>query len=276
MSEIPKVIDIRKAFKNGNSKFLRSLPGFAIRGIEKFIRQDEMNATIYRSRDKTGVPFINDVLKGWNVNISVRGSENIPAEGRFIFASNHPVGGIDALAFYSVISDHFPDVKSPTNDLLGQIPNLRPVMIGINVFGRNTREIVLKIEQLFESDAQIIIFPSGEVSRRKKGVISDPVWQKTFVTKAIQYKRDIIPVHISGRNSNLFYFIANFRKQLGIKMFIESALLPREMMNQRNSTVTLTAGKVIPWYKLTSGKSQIECAQRIKEMVYEIAGHPNF
>ncbi len=256
MSAVPKVIDIRKAFRNSDSRFFRSLPGFAIRLVEKLIRQDEMNATINRSRNKTGVPFINDVLEGWNVKVDVRGGSNIPPAGRFIFASNHPVGGMDALAFYSMVYSFFPDVKSPTNELLGQIPNLRPVMLGINVFGRNSREIVSEIEELFRSDTQILIFPSGEVSRRKNGVIADPVWQKTFVTKAIQYKRDIIPVHIGGRNSNLFYFVANLRKRLGIKMFIESALLPREMMNQRDSTVTLTVGKAIPWHSLTTGLSQ--------------------
>ncbi len=270
MSEVPKVINIRKAFRNSDSGFFRSLPGFAVRMVEKLIRQDEMNATIYRSNDKTGIPFINDVLKGWNVKVDVRGAGKIPARGRFIFASNHPVGGMDALAFYSMVFKFFPDVKSPTNELLGQIPNLRPVMLGINVFGKNSREVVSELEELFKSDTQILIFPSGEVSRRKKGVISDPVWQKTFVTKAVQYKRDIIPVYISGRNSNLFYFVANLRKRLGIKMFIESALLPREMMNQRNSTVTLTVGDPILWHTLTTVKSQSEWAQYIKEIVYEL------
>jgi putative hemolysin len=270
MSAVPKIIDIRKAFRNSDSGFFRSLPGFAIRLVERLIRQDDMNATINRSRNKTGVPFINDVLKGWNVKVDIRGGSNIPAGGRFIFASNHPVGGMDALAFYSMVYSYFPEVKSPTNELLGQIPNLRPVMLGINVFGRNSREIVSEIEELFRSDTQILIFPSGEVSRRKNGVIADPVWQKTFVTKAIQYKRDIIPVHIGGRNSNLFYFVASLRKRLGIKMFIESAMLPREMMNQRNSTVTLTIGKAIPWHSLTTGLSQTTWAQHIREIVYDL------
>lgn len=272
MSEIPKVINVRKALRNSNSRFFRSLPGFVIRLIEKLIRQDEMNATIFRSSDKTGVPFIKDVLKGWNVKVKVTGRENIPSKGRFIFASNHPVGGMDALALYSMIYDVFPDVKSPTNELLEQIPNLRSVMLGISVFGKNTREIVSKLDDLFRSDTQILIFPSGEVSRRRNGIISDPVWQKTFITKAVQYRRDIIPVHISGRNSNFFYLVASLRRYLGIKMFIESALLPSEMMKQRNSTVSLTVGKAIHWTTLTTEKSQPEWAQHIKEIVYELPG----
>lgn len=270
MEETEKIIDIRSAFRKSNSKFLRSIPGFVVSMIEKFICQDEMNATIYRSRDKEGIAFIKDVLEGWKVRVNIKGSENIPPSGRFIFACNHPVGGIDALAFYSMISDFFPDIISPTNELLNLIPNLRPVMLGINVFGKNTRETASKIDELFESDTQIMIFPSGEVSRRKKGVISDPVWQKTFITKAVRHRRDIIPIHISGRNSGLFYFVANLRKSLGIKMYIETILLPREMMKQRNSEVTIKAGQPVSFSMFTNEKTHHEWAGEIRNAVYKL------
>ncbi|NMC36739.1 MAG: glycerol acyltransferase [Bacteroidales bacterium] len=270
MEKIEKVIDIRSAFKKSNSKLLRSVPGFMVTILEKLICQDEMNATIHRSRDKEGIAFIKDVLEGWKVRVNIKGRENIPASGRFIFAGNHPVGGIDALAFYSMISDFFPDVMSPTNELLNLIPNMRPVMLGINVFGKNTRETASKIDGLFESDIQIMIFPSGEVSRKIKGVISDPVWQKTFITKAVKHRRDIIPVHITGRNSGLFYFVANLRKSLGIKMYIETILLPREMMKQRNSVVTVTVGQPISYRLFTNEKNHHGWAQEIRDAVYKM------
>jgi len=272
MSEAEKTIDIEKTFRSSKSPFLRSLPGFVIGMVERFIRQDEMNLSIYNSRHLKGVPFVNDVLEKWNVKVVIRGGENVPAAGRFIFAGNHPVGGIDALAFYSTIYRFFPDVVSPTNEMLNLIPNMRPVMLGINVFGRNTREKAAKIEELFQSDTQIMIFPAGEVSRKQKGIISDTVWQKTFITKAIQYKRDVIPVHISGRNSRLFYFVANLRKSLGIRTYIETAFLPREMMSQRNSTVTLTIGKPIRYDSFTEARSHSEWAGEVKRIVYSLPG----
>lgn len=270
MDEIEKVIDIEKEFRSSNSRFMRNLPGFAINCVRKLVREDEMNATIYRSRHLRGVPFIDDVLEGWKINIDISGEENLPKEGRFIFVANHPVGAMDALSFFSVIYRFYPDVISPSNEMLGAITNLRPLMIGLNVFGRNTKETARKLEELFKSDTQIMLFPSGEVSRRKKGIITDPVWQKTFITKAVQYKRDVIPVHISGRNSNLFYILANLRTSLGIKTFIESALLPREMMNQRNSTFTYKIGKPIPYQTFTNEKSHHEWAQHVKESVYSL------
>jgi putative hemolysin len=270
MDETVKVIDIEKEVRNSNSGLLKSLPHFVIKRIEKFIRQDEMNAAINRNRLKTGVPFLNDVLNDWNVKVKIRGEENIRS-GRFVFAANHPLGIIDAMAFFSLIYKFFPEIITPSNELLDRIPNLQSVLLGINVFGKNSRGTAEKLNELYESDNQVMMFPSGEVSRRKKGRISDPEWQKSFITKAVQFKRDIIPVHISGRNSNLFYTVANLRKFLGIKMYIETTMLPREMIKQCNSSVTLTIGRVIPYQSFTKEKSHWEWAQVVKETVNKLS-----
>lgn len=270
MDDAYKVIDVEKAIRSSESGLIKSLPGFIIRIIRRIIREDEMNATIFRNRHETGVPFVNSVLRDWNVKTEIKGSDNIPSSGRFIFVANHPVGGIDALCFLSLIHNFYQDVVFPSNELLNCIPQLRSLILGINVFGKNSKETILKLNKLFESDIQIMIFPAGEVSRRKNGIISDIVWQKTFITKAVQYKRDIIPVHISGRNTNFFYNLSNLRKFLRIKMYLETLLLPGEMFKQRNSTVTMSVGKVIPWQSFTDELSQTEWAQNVKRIVYEL------
>ena len=270
MEEFKKIIDIEKAIRNGKSRFLKSLPGFIIKLIIKIAGQDELNSVIYNNREKTGVPFTNGVLSDWNVKVEIKGAENIPSSGRFIFAANHPVGGMDALAIFNMIYRFFPDIVSPANELLYIIPNVRPLMLGLNVFGKNTKETALKFQEMFESDMQVMFFPGGEVSRRKRGIISDIVWQKSFISKAIKHRRDIIPVFINGRNSRLFYTIANLRKFLGIKMYIETLLLPREMLKQRNSTVTIYIGKSIPYQTFTDEMTHSEWAQSVKSIVYSL------
>jgi putative hemolysin len=272
MEAVEKTIDIEKAIRAGNNRILKSLPGFAVSLLKKLVREDEINATIYRSRHLEGVPFVVDVLHGWNVKIDVRGSELIPSSGRFVFAANHPVGGIDALAIYSVIYSKYSTVVSPANQLLNYIPNLRTLVLGLDLFGKTNRETAEKLDQLYASDTQIMIFPAGEVSRRKRGVISDITWQKSFITKAVAHKRDIIPVHISGRNSNLFYIIASLRKALGFKSYIETLLLPREMWNQRNSSVTVTVGNPISYNTFTNDRGAAEWARYVKEIVYALPG----
>jgi len=263
-------IDIEKAIRGSDNKFLRSLPRFVIRLMKKLVHEDEMNATILRSSHLQGVEFVKDVLEGWHVKVLIKGVENMPREGRYIFASNHPVRGIDALVFADTIGSYYPDIISPSNELLYYIPNIRSIIFGLNVFGKTSRERAIRLKELYDSDRQIFIFPAGEVSRRKKGKISDNAWQKSFITKAVGHNRDIVPVHISGRNSSLFYIVAHLRTFFGIKMFIETMLLPREMMKQRNSTVTLTVGKAIPWQTFTDGKSHYEWAQQVKSIVYSL------
>lgn len=270
MEEITKIVDIEKEIRNGNSRFLKYLPRFIISLMKRFIHQDEINATIHRNRHLMGVPFINNILGEWNMTIDAKGIENIPSSGRFVLVANHPVGAIDALTFFNVVYRFYPDIVSPSNELLCLIPNIRPLILGLNVFGKNTKETAVKLQKLFESDSQILIFPSGEVSRRKDGIIADPIWQKSFITKSIEYKRDIIPFHIGGRNSNLFYNVANLRNLFGIKMYIETFLLPKEMMKQRNSTVTITIGKVIPYQTFTSEYSPLEWAQKVRSIVYSL------
>lgn len=273
MEEAEKTIDLEKTIRNSNSSFLKKLPGFVVKILKRIVHQDDLNASIYRSRHLQGIPFINDILEGWNVDVISKGLENIPPAGRFIFVANHPVGGMDALSFFSSAGRVCPDIISPSNQILSIIPNIRELMVGLNVFGRQTKETAAKLHQLFESDSQILIFPAGEVSRKTKGIIADPVWQKTFISKAIEYKRDIMPAHISGRNSNLFYYVANLRKFLMIKMYIETMLLPREMMKLRGKPMTVTFGKPIPWQTFTNDKTHTEWAQKVKSIVYSLPGN---
>jgi putative hemolysin len=270
MEEITKTIDIEKAIKTGNSRFLKSLPKFIVRMIIKIAEEEAFNRVIFNNREKTGVPFINGLLHDLNVKVEIIGLENVPAAGRFIFVANHPVGGMDAMAIHNVVYKSFQSIVSPANELLKIIPNLRPLILGVNVFGKTNRETAKKLNELYESDTQIIMFAAGEVSRRTKGKISDIAWQKSFISKAIQHKRDIIPSFIGGKNSNLFYIVANLRKFLGIKLYVESLLLPREMMKQKNSTITIHVGKLIPYQTFTDELTHAEWAERVKEIVYSI------
>ncbi len=266
-----KTIDIEKVIRGSENKLLRSLPGFAIMMLRRLVREDEMNYAINRSSHLEGVPFVKNVLEGWNVKVIIKGRENLPSDSRIILAANHPVGGIDAMSFFGAIGDVYPDIISPANELLWHIPNMRPLIFGLNVFGKTSRETAVKLNELYNGPRPVFIFPAGEVSRRKKGVISDNPWQKSFISKAIEHKRDIIPVHISGRNSSLFYTVASLRTLLGIKMFIETILLPREMIKQGNSLVTITIGKPIEWESLDNEKSHNEWAELIRKEVYSLA-----
>ena len=115
------------------------------------------------------------------------------------------------------------------NDLLMFLPGLRPVCIGINKTGRQARDFPRMVEMGFQSDNHILMFPAGLNSRLIGGRIHDLPWKKTFVTKSVQYQRDVVPIYFSGRNSKRFYRIAKWQKIIGLKVNIAMLFLVDEM-----------------------------------------------
>ena len=103
-----------------------------------------------------------------------------------------------------------------------------------------------RIEEAYASESQILYFPAGLCSRKTRGVIKDLQWHKSFITKSIQHKRDIIPAYFSGRNSNFFYNLSNFRKFIGIKANIEMLYLADEMFRQKDKEISLVFGQENP------------------------------
>ena len=98
----------------------------------------------------------------------------------------------------------------------------------------------------------------------------DLEWKKSFVAKALKYKKDIVPAHIDGRNSNWFYNLSNWRRKLGIKANVEMFYLADEMFRQRNQTITIRFGETIPYESLDKSKTHQEWATEIRERVYAL------
>lgn len=277
----PDFIDVKSLFAAKNPRLLKIIPGFIFSIIKKIVHQDTINGFIYKHRDKFGLAFVSAMLREFGVKMEVMKSpgavidgydmpEIIPPHGRFIIASNHPLGGLDGLALLHVAGQSRPDVVFPVNDLLMFIPGLKPLFIPINKHGKNTENVEI-IHQTFASDKTILYFPAGLVSRKQKGGrILDLNWKKTFVTQARRYQRDIIPVYISGRNTNFFYNLANVRKML-TKANIEMMLLPDEMLRQKDKTIRLIFGDPIPWSTLDRSHTDAEWASIIKQKVYNLS-----
>ena len=209
------------------------------------------------------------ILEYLHVSYQVIGEANLPSpDGRYIFVSNHPLGGPDGIILISFLGTRYPELKFPVNDLLLNLKNLNNIFLPVNKHGAQAKDAVSALEDAYASDCQMIMFPAGLVSRKQQGIIQDLEWQKSFVSKAIQHRRDIVPIFIDGRNSNFFYNLANFRKKIGLKANIEMLYLPDETFKQRNRTFTLYIGQPIEWESLDKSKKPIEWAQEIKRKVY--------
>lgn len=266
-----KPVYIEQLFKSKNPGLARMIPGFIYSFLKRTIHQDDINEFISRYGNRQGLDFSDAILEYLNVSYQVVGEENLPSpEGRYIFASNHPLGGPDGIILISFLGTRYPHLKFPVNDLLLNLKNLNNIFLPVNKHGAMDKKAVMAIEDAYASNCQMIMFPAGMVSRKQHGIIQDLEWQKSFITKAIQHKRDIVPIYIDGKNSNFFYNLANFRKLIGIKANLEMLYLPDETFKNRNQTFTIYIGKTISWQTLDKSKKPAEWAEEIKKIVYRL------
>lgn len=252
----------------------RWIPPFLITGVEKLIRQKELNEILRATLPSEGSEFSRRVLQYLDIKLKVEGLERLKEGERYMFASNHPLGGLDGMALITVLGGKYGDEKMKflVNDMLMNVEPLKNIFLPINKFGKQGRENTLKINESLQSDMQIFQFPAGLCSRlHDNGEISDLDWQKSFVAKAIEYKRDIVPVYFEGRNSKRFYKTARLRKKLGIKFNIEQILLPSELCKSRGNSYRIIFGDPISWETLAaSGKSHKDLASEIKSKSYSL------
>lgn len=141
---------------------------------------------------------------------------------------------------------------------------------GVNKHGKTAKESLQQIGELFASDQAIFIFPAGLVSRKKKGVIEDLEWKKTFVSQAKRNEKPVIPVYVDGKLSNFFYRLSNIRTRLGIKANIEMLYLADEMYRQKDTTISFVFGKKIPSSTFDKSKNDLAWAKWVKEKVYAL------
>ena len=264
-------IDVDKVLRERLPKHYRYIPRFAVRWLERTICQDRLNAILLKMAGKNSVDAATAALDEMDITVQATGLEKLPEGGRYMFVSNHPLGGLDGLALISLLGNRYDHkIKFLVNDLLMAVEPLRGVFLPVNKYGSQSRATAAQIEEALKSDNQFITFPAGLCSRMQPdGSIADLPWQKAAVVHAVNYERDIVPVFFDAANSRFFYRFAKWRKKLGIKFNIELVFLPKEMIKQSGSTLQVIIGEPISWNAIDVSHPKQEAA-RLRDIVYNI------
>lgn len=269
-------INVDEVLRQRLPRHYKFIPKFIIRWVERTICQERMNELLVRLHGKKDADFCNGLLKELNITVNINGEEKLPPRDnrRVVIVSNHPLGGLDGIAYIDYITKLYGGkVNFIVNDLLMVLKPLHGVFLPINKHGKQSRQSFKAIEEAFAGNDPIIIFPAGLVSRRcKGGGIADLRWQKMFVNKCIEHQRDVIPMFFGGENSPFFYNFAKCRKNLGLKFNIEMIYLPREMVQSENAVYSISIGDTLPWKSLkpSNGKNAQDIADDVKEIVYKL------
>ncbi|MDR1624217.1 MAG: 1-acyl-sn-glycerol-3-phosphate acyltransferase [Tannerellaceae bacterium] len=269
--KMTQFINLRQVLREKSPSLAKKLPGFIVNYLIRIVHQDELNYILNHYHDKEGVDFMVDLLDYFDLTLETDGVENIPDTGRYVFASNHPLGGLDGICLSAFLGRRFNGkIRYLVNDLLLFIPNLRSIFIPVNKHGRQAKQTAVLTDEAYASDNQIITFPAGLCSRKIKGEITDLEWKKSFIRKAVAYKRDVIPVYFEGRNSDFFYRLANIRTGLGVKANIEMLYLSDELFKSKRSTYHIYFGKPISWQTFDAGKTLSEWAGWVRDISYAL------
>lgn len=275
MSEsIEKTIDIDKILKSKMGNKVKFVPRFLVSWLKKIIHEDEVNRFLWESRGLSGTEWLTECVRYLKMDVEIVGLENLPDknDGKlYTFVSNHPLGGQDGVCLGSIIGKHYDGkFRYLVNDLLLNLPGLKPVSIGINKTGRQSRDFPRMVEAGFKSDNHMLMFPAGLNSRKRKdGTIHDLPWKKTFISKSVEYQRDVVPIHFGGRNSERFYRIARFSDKY-LPFNLAMLFLVDEMYRNVGKHFLISIGKPIPWQTFDKSKSATEWAQYVKDRVYEL------
>lgn len=266
-----KTIDIDQILKDKLGTKYPFVPGFLVNWLKRVAHQDQVNAFLWESRDKTGVDWLEECVRYLDMTLKIEGKENLPSpddKRLYTFVSNHPLGGEDGVALGAVIGRHYDGrFRYLVNDLLMNLPGLAPLCIPINKTGKQGRDFPAMVEAGFKSDHHMLLFPAGLCSRKHHGVIEDIRWTKTFVSKSVEYQRDVVPIHFSGQNSNFFYRLANFSDRY-LPFNLAMLFLVDEMYKNVHKTFEIRIGKPIPWQTFDKSKTPMEWAQFVKRQVY--------
>ncbi len=136
-------IDLKEVIRKKSARLVRFMPWFVFNYLRRIIHEDDLNDFIDRHGHKMGIEFVYAIMDEFGVNLKVIGEDKIPPTGRYVMASNHPLGGLDGIAFMSAVSKVRMDFIFPVNDILLGIENMKMFFIPINKHGSNSDNIRL-------------------------------------------------------------------------------------------------------------------------------------
>lgn len=186
--------------------------------------------------------YVSNVLK---LDVKVERKERIPLKGGFLLASNHPTGIADGIAMFDLLKDIRPDMMFFANrDALRVNPRFVEMIIPVE--WRDThksrlkaRETLQLTSQTFKDDKAGILYPSGRIAHWHEGKLTEREWKPSVYSIARKYNLPILPVHLSARNSGLFYWLSKYSSELrDITVF-------HELLNKTGNAFDFKIGNMI-------------------------------
>ena len=230
---------------------------------------------LYRALPAGDRPFWDRALEALEIGYDVSAQEAacVPASGPLVVVANHPYGAADGLVLASLLSRTRPDVRLLGNHLLGRIPELRRLLIPVNVYGgaRSTAGNGAALRAALKwvrAGGALAVFPAGEVSHAasRGAAVADPAWAPAIAVLAQRAGASVLPVFFEGSNSRLFQAAGRLHPTL------RTALLVRELLKLAGRRIRVRVGSPIPASRVAAFSDPQDAAAFLRVRTYALGG----
>lgn len=240
--------------------------------LRRIAHIDDINKAMAALPGKFNLEFMDGLLNYLHIHVQVFGKENLHGNDKpLIFASNHPLGGLDAVSIAHILGSVYGNkIKFYANEFLDELKPLKDMFLPIYKYGAQCRDNVMEVENFFKSENHLITFPAGATSRMRKNGLMDLAWHKNFIRKAVQYNRDVVPLFFKAQNSHFFYNLEHIRETMHLKVNIEMLFLVSELFKQQGHHFSLYIGQPIKNETFDKSKTPTDWAAYVKRIAYDL------
>jgi putative hemolysin len=203
---------------------------------------------------------LSDLLQ---LNVTTLGLDRVPTDGPVVLVSNHPTGIADGVVLFDAIKERREDLAIFANRVAIRInPQLADMIIPVewraDFKSREKSKETLKIaSSAFSKERVVVLFPSGRLAYWHEGKLTERPWMTSALALARKNKAPIIPMHMGGRNSGLFYFLARVSTEL------RDMTVFNELLNKKNAEFRVHFGKPIRPERLDGDLTELTEQMRI-------------
>ncbi|MBB3463524.1 GNAT family N-acetyltransferase [Rhizobium sp. BK377] len=218
------------------------------------------NKAIEFANDVTNMPgfqsfeYMSNLLK---LDINVTNAERIPASGGFILVSNHPTGIADGVAVFDLLKTRRPDMMFFANrDAVRVNPRFAEMIIPVEWREEfkskiKARETLQLTNHAVKEGKATVLFPSGRIAYWANGRLNERPWKTSAVGLARKYGLPILPIHMTARNSGLFYWFAKWSTEL------RDMTVFYELLNKKGDRFDFVIGNLIPAEELDGDLNEV-------------------
>ncbi len=167
------------------------------------------------------------------------------AFGPALIVANHPTGIADGIVLYGALAKIRPDLFFFANaDATRVLPQLADLIAPVEWrpekrSHKQNRETMDYARAAFAEGRMAVLFPSGRLAKRTWWSLNERPWMASGAMMARKFNLPVVPLHVTARNSALFYLFDRIHPTL------RDITLFHEVLNKTHQRYRLTIGTPI-------------------------------